>query len=195
MSEYWRELERADTQVNVLLKALEQQKAKLHDEKQKSQGLLLELEACEHNVKATEECLSELLSQVVMLGAAQAKAQHLNALQQDKSTLTKKNDELQVKLKGKLRRTGLKANVDKYLAECKKESAAVAAVSLATKLPASNDDQQDSAVADHELKRLQETIQFWQKRTDCMNCKLHAEKVATIEAQHSLHAQQETCQY
>ncbi|KAJ2880042.1 hypothetical protein H4R27_004958, partial [Coemansia aciculifera] len=114
-----------------------------------------------------------------------------NALQQDKSALTKKNDELRVELKGKLQRAGLKANVDEYLAERKRESAAAAAVSLATELPASKGDQQDNAVADHEIKRLQETVQFWRKKTDRMNRKLRAEKVATIEAQRSLRAQQE----
>ncbi|KAJ2643433.1 hypothetical protein GGF44_001170, partial [Coemansia sp. RSA 1694] len=114
-----------------------------------------------------------------------------NALQQDKTSLAKKNDELRVELKGKLQRAGLKANVDEYLAERKKDGTATAAGSAA-ELPASTTgDRQDGAVADHEMKRLQETVQFWRKKTDRMNRKLRAEKMATLEAQRILRTQQE----
>ncbi|KAJ2493376.1 hypothetical protein IWW37_000660 [Coemansia sp. RSA 2050] len=113
-----------------------------------------------------------------------------NTLQQDKTALTKKNDELRAELKGKLQRAGLKANVDEYLAERKKESAA-AAVTLTTEPSVTTGEQQDSAIADHEIKRLQETVQFWRKKTDRMNRKLRAEKVANMEAQRILRVQQE----
>ncbi|KAJ2028377.1 hypothetical protein H4S03_007868, partial [Coemansia sp. S3946] len=162
-----------------------------------------EIDKLKNDLVASNERGVGLDDQVSKLNASLAKARQRyeqeianlrrssNTLQLEKSTLTKKNDELRVELKGKLQRAGLKANVDEYLAERKRESAAAAAVSLATELPASNGDQQDSVVADNEIKRLQETVQFWRKKTDRMNRKLRAEKTATIEAQRSLRVQQE----
>ncbi|KAJ2809068.1 hypothetical protein H4S07_003278, partial [Coemansia furcata] len=161
-----------------------------------------EIDKLKNDLVASNERGIGLDDQVAKLNVSLAKARqryeqeianlrrNSNALQQEKTTLVKKNDELRVELKGKLQRAGLKANVDEYLAERKRETAA-AAVSSAVELSVSNGDQPDSAVVDHEIKRLQETVQFWRKKTDRMNRKLRAEKVANIEAQRILRVQQE----
>ncbi|KAJ2057291.1 hypothetical protein GGI17_005725 [Coemansia sp. S146] len=73
-SELWRELERADARIDMLLKALDQQGAQLEEAEQKFQGPQKELKAHERDIKAAEEHMSELLKQVAVLGAAQAKA-------------------------------------------------------------------------------------------------------------------------
>ncbi|KAJ2790771.1 hypothetical protein GGI18_001589, partial [Coemansia linderi] len=161
-----------------------------------------EIDKLKNDLIASNERGVGLDDQVAKLNASLVKARqryeqeianlrrNSNTLQQDKTALAKKNDELRAELKGKLQRAGLKANVDEYLAERKRESAA-AAVTLGTEPSASTSEQQDSAVADHEIKRLQETVQFWRKKTDRMNRKLRAEKVASMEAQRVLRVQQE----
>ncbi|KAI9502573.1 hypothetical protein BX070DRAFT_16303 [Coemansia spiralis] len=116
-----------------------------------------------------------------------------NSLQQEKATLSKKNDELRVELKGKLQRAGLKANVDEYLAERKRENANAASSAGADgtvdRIPSTGT--LDGAAAEQEIKRLQETVQFWRKKTDRMNRKLRTEKLSNKEAHRMLRIQQE----
>ncbi|KAJ2523215.1 hypothetical protein H4217_000214 [Coemansia sp. RSA 1939] len=120
-----------------------------------------------------------------------------NSLQQEKTTLLKKNDELRTELKGKLQRAGLKANVDEYLAERRRESAAAAIADAdgsagdAIDNRAANTGVSDGAAAENEIKRLQETVQFWRKKTDRANRKLRSEKTANKEAHRMLRIQQE----
>ncbi|KAJ2743051.1 hypothetical protein GGI20_004043, partial [Coemansia sp. BCRC 34301] len=165
--------------------------------------LLNENDKLKNDLIASNERGVGLDDQVAKLNASMAKSRQRyeqeianlrrssNALQQDKTTLAKKNDELRVELKGKLQRAGLKANVDEYLAERKKDSAAASVVSGVELAALAGDRQQDSTVADHEMKRLQETIQFWRKKTDRINRKLRAEKTANLEAQRIIRTQQE----
>ncbi|KAJ2364411.1 hypothetical protein H4S02_000389, partial [Coemansia sp. RSA 2611] len=97
------------------------------------------------------------------------------------------NDELRVELKGKLQRAGLKANVDEYLAGRRREQGGVQGPQ-----PAQQDARGEiDAAADSEIKRLQETVQFWRKKTDRISRKLRAEKGAGKEAQRMLRVQQE----
>ncbi|KAJ1799494.1 hypothetical protein LPJ59_001787, partial [Coemansia sp. RSA 2399] len=117
-----------------------------------------------------------------------------NSLQQEKSALAKENEDLRSELIGKLQRAGLKANVDEYLAERRRENAAAGADGAGGS--ASGDRSglagvPDGASAENEIKRLQETVQFWRKKTDRVNRKLRSEKTANKEAHRMLRIQQE----
>ncbi|KAJ2088457.1 hypothetical protein IW138_004235 [Coemansia sp. RSA 986] len=117
-----------------------------------------------------------------------------NSLQQEKTTLAKKNDELRTELKGRLQRAGLKANVDEYLAERRRENVGAGADgtggdSLGDRSGTAG--VSDGVAAENEIKRLQETVQFWRKKTDRVNRKLRLEKTANKEAHRMLRIQQE----
>ncbi|KAJ2159631.1 hypothetical protein GGF46_002876 [Coemansia sp. RSA 552] len=112
-----------------------------------------------------------------------------NTLQQEKTQLVKKNDELRTELKGKLQRSGFKADVDQYLADRRKENVAASDAARNERQAAPGDG--DGAAAESEIKRLQETVQFWRKKTDRVNRKLRTEKVANKEAHRMLRLQQE----
>ncbi|KAJ1999886.1 hypothetical protein GGI04_004380, partial [Coemansia thaxteri] len=121
----------------------------------------------------------------------------INALQLEKKALGAENDDLRVELKGKLQRAGLKANVDEYLVERKKDSAAAAAAAAAQAAQGGSQghsitgDQVDSASSEHEIKRLQDKVQRLAKKNDGLNRRLRTEKVAKIEAKRMLSIQQE----
>ncbi|KAJ2860754.1 hypothetical protein GGI22_002634, partial [Coemansia erecta] len=117
-----------------------------------------------------------------------------NSLHQEKSVLAKENEDLRSELIGKLQRAGLKANVDEYLAERRRENAAAGADGAGgSALGARNGlaGVADGASSENEIKRLQETVQFWRKKTDRVNRKLRSEKTANKEAHRMLRIQQE----
>ncbi|KAJ2556426.1 hypothetical protein EV175_002014, partial [Coemansia sp. RSA 1933] len=115
------------------------------------------------------------------------------SLQKEMSALSKENDDLRIELKGKLQRAGLKANVDEYLAERRRENAAAGADGGNAQGDGSGATGAvpDGASAENEIKRLQETVQFWRKKTDRVNRKLRSEKTANREAHRMLRIQQE----
>ncbi|KAJ1963188.1 hypothetical protein GGI12_002203 [Dipsacomyces acuminosporus] len=160
-----------------------------------------------HDLALSNERCESLDDQIAKLNSSLAKSRqryeqeittlrrNANSLQQDKTVLAKKNDELRVELKGKLQRAGLKANVDEYLAERKKESASAAdgkpgSASNAAERSAGSAEF-DGASAEQEIKRLQESVQFWRKKTDRLNRKLRTEKINNKEASKILRLQQE----
>ncbi|KAJ1728207.1 hypothetical protein LPJ61_004159, partial [Coemansia biformis] len=158
-----------------------------------------------HDLATSNERGQALDDQVTKLNGSLAKARQRyeqeisglrrssTSLQQEKVQLTKKNDELRVELKGKLQRAGLKANVDEYLASRRSDGAAAgsgaAAAGAADKQHAGSE--ADGVAAESEIKRLQETVQFWRKKTDRISRKLRSEKAAIKEASRLLRTQQE----
>ncbi|KAJ2797482.1 hypothetical protein H4R21_004307, partial [Coemansia helicoidea] len=117
-----------------------------------------------------------------------------SALQQDKAQLAKNNDELRAELKGKLQRAGLKANIDEYLASRRTDAGAAVAASADTGDVAGSE--AEGAAAEGEIKRLQERVQFWRKKTDRIDRKLRTERTAKSAAERMLRIlQEETCRY
>ncbi|KAJ2782141.1 hypothetical protein GGI15_003004 [Coemansia interrupta] len=88
-----------------------------------------------------------------------------STLQQEKGELAKQNDELRVRLQGKLKRAGFKANVDEYLAEQRQEaaeaSAKPAADTAADREPkqASAGGQMDNAKVTDQIRRHTQRLQ------------------------------------
>ncbi|KAJ2822067.1 hypothetical protein IWW50_004375, partial [Coemansia erecta] len=132
----------------------------------------------EQLVKARQRCDHEVATARRTTGAHQ----------QENVRLSKENEELRGEMKGKLQRAGLKSNVDEYMAGRRKDSAGAAAVSDAGAQPVA---ESDGAAAESEIKRLQESVQFWRKKTDRVGRKLRTEKVAKKEAHRMLRVQQE----
>ncbi|KAJ2802920.1 hypothetical protein H4R20_003093 [Coemansia guatemalensis] len=115
-----------------------------------------------------------------------------NVLLQEKQQAVRNNEELRAELKGKLQRAGLKANVDEYLAGRRTDAAGTggSASREATSSGAAGAET-EGAAADGEIRRLQETVQFWRKKTDRANRKLRTERNANREASRMLRLQQE----
>ncbi|KAJ2083268.1 hypothetical protein H4R24_000915 [Coemansia sp. RSA 988] len=116
-----------------------------------------------------------------------------NVLQQEKQQALRNNEELRAELKGKLQRAGLKSNVDEYLAG--RRTDATNSGSSSTPRDAANSGaagaETEGAAADGEIRRLQETVQFWRKKTDRANRKLRTERNSNREASRMLRLQQE----
>ncbi|KAJ2187729.1 hypothetical protein EV181_002595 [Coemansia sp. RSA 532] len=132
----------------------------------------------EQLVKARQRCEHDVAAARRVTGAHQ----------QDNVRLSKENEELRGEMKGKLQRAGLKSNVDEYMAGRRKEAASASAVIDAGAQPAT---ETDGAAAESEIKRLQESVQFWRKKTDRVGRKLRSEQAAKKEAHRMLRVQQE----
>ncbi|KAJ2477205.1 hypothetical protein IWW56_004476 [Coemansia sp. RSA 2131] len=132
----------------------------------------------EQLVKARQRCEHDVAAARRVTGAHQ----------QDNVRLLKENEELRGEMKGKLQRAGLKSNVDEYMAGRRKEAASASAVVDSVAQPAT---ETDGAAAESEIKRLQESVQFWRKKTDRVSRKLRSEQVAKKEAHRMLRVQQE----
>ncbi|KAJ2608171.1 hypothetical protein H4S08_004548 [Coemansia sp. RSA 1365] len=157
-----------------------------------------------HELAAAGERTQGLDEQISRGGAALTKARQryeheiaglrrsTNVLQQEKQQAVRHNDELRAELKGKLQRAGLKSNVDEYLAGRRTDAAGN---SVNTPRETINNGtagaETEGAAADGEIRRLQETVQFWRKKTDRVNRKLRTERHANREASRMLRLQQE----
>ncbi|PIA13935.1 hypothetical protein COEREDRAFT_10874 [Coemansia reversa NRRL 1564] len=157
-----------------------------------------------HELAAAGERTQGLDEQISRGGAALTKARQryeheiaglrrsTNVLQQEKQQAVRHNDELRAELKGKLQRAGLKSNVDEYLAGRRMGTAGSSVdAPRETKNNGAAGSETEGAAADGEIRRLQETVQFWRKKTDRVNRKLRTERHANREASRMLRLQQE----
>ncbi|KAJ2881673.1 hypothetical protein FB639_002564, partial [Coemansia asiatica] len=170
---------------------------------------MLENDKLKQDLVASNERIENLDEQVSKLQnelhkARAAREQELSnmrheyaSLKEEKSVLSKKNDELRVELKGKLQRAGYKANVDEYLAERRKEAAEAAAASPATPTassllsPLSAHGPAETAKSVDENKKIKELTQFFNRKLDKAKRMLQSERSEHNDTKRMLRIQQE----
>ncbi|KAJ1896704.1 hypothetical protein LPJ66_003830, partial [Kickxella alabastrina] len=178
-------------------------------EERNTRRLVYENEKLKKDLVASNERIMKLDAETERLNVDMAKARqrydqdisdlrrNTKKLAEDKTMLADKNNDLRTELMGKLKRVGLKADVDEYLAGRSQENAdaaAAAASGPANELtsefgPASG--QINAAKATDDNKKLKEAMQFFHRKLDKAKRKLYSEKVARAETERILRIQQE----